>query len=118
MPRFSKHDADRVARATKVSEKRIQGGDPGRGRYPAAASMPAGRLAKTKSPGIAAAAGSYPGEATIDLWTLDETSGAMSDSGEDITALNVFADAVAGNTLVIVIYVEGWWVVIGEACPT
>ena len=74
-------------------------------------------IAKTKAGGIDAVTGSTPGSATVDLYYIND-SGALTDTGQDITAYNIASNAVDATTFIQVkqeIY-SGKYIVDFEDC--
>lgn len=118
---FSAADARRIAVQTRWAERRLRNPPPQRARYPVAGAGVAvptasqGKVARTGSDGIPAMTGLTPGSGAVELY--DFTTSSLVDKGDSATAYNVSNDAVAANTVVVLMKVDGKWVVILEPCP-
>jgi hypothetical protein len=71
------------------------------------------RLAKSGAGGVPAFSGSTPGSATVRLWRFGTT---FVDGTVDVTAYNFSTTAIAATKNLVLIKVDGKWVVIFESC--
>jgi hypothetical protein len=113
--RFTDDAARRIARQVPIVERRTQNrAIPERARAPSLFVYP-GKVAKAGAGGVAALSGSTPGTATVTLYTFDGTTLA---AGATATAYNLAPSAVAANAWIMLKWVDGYWFVDYEACPT
>ena len=73
-------------------------------------------LCKAPSGGCPARTGTTASQTTCDLYVLNPTSGAMTDSGNDVTIFNVWSEAVGNSAFFTAQKLYGVWVPTAEDC--
>lgn len=70
-------------------------------------------IALSGSGGVAARSGTTPGSGTVTLYSFN---GTTISSGSTVTAYNMGASSVAGNTYLMLMAIGGYWFVVWEDC--
>lgn len=117
MPTHSGDSPRRVARQTKIAERKAYAPQPRRRKYPVAGGLGGLRYAKTGGGGLTARSGTTLGSGTITFYARSGSTIALGT--ETATCYNVTTGAVAANATIVVGPDDGTppgWVAIVEDC--
>ena len=74
-------------------------------------------LCKSPGSGCAARSGTTASQTTCDQYTLNPSSGAMTDSGNNVVVFNIWSTAVGNSVFFTAHKLNGVWVPAAEDCP-